>query len=68
MKGLPINQTDPLRMQIACLCTHGGLTGVPQVSIPGATIDGLPVGMSIIGRWGTDAQLTALALAMENSA
>ena len=67
-KGLPISQTDPLRMQIACLCSHGGLTGVPQVSIPGATMDGLPVGISIVGRWGTDAQLVALALAMENAA
>jgi amidase len=68
MKGLPISQTDPLRLQIACLCSHGGLTGVPQVSIPGATMDGLPVGISIIGRRGTDAQLVALAQAMENLA
>ncbi len=67
-KGLPISRTDPLRMQIACLCSHGGLTGVPQVSIPGATLDGLPVGLSIIGRWGMDAQLAALAKAMEKTA
>ena len=65
MKGLPISQTDPLRLQIACLCSHGGLTGVPQISIPGADLDGLPVGLSIIGRWGMDAQLVALAKAME---
>jgi amidase len=65
LKGLPISQTDPLRLQIACLCSHGGLTGVPQVSIPGAKIDGLPIGLSIIGRWGMDAQLVALANAME---
>ncbi len=64
-KGLPISQTDPLRLQIACLCSHGGLTGVPQVSIPGATLDGLPLGLSIIGRWGMDGQLVALAKAME---
>ena len=67
LRGLPISQTDPLRLQIACLCSHGGLTGVPQVSIPGAKIEGLPIGMSIIGRWGTDAQLVALAKAMEES-
>jgi len=66
-RGLPISQTDPLRLQIACLCSHGGLTGVPQVSIPGATIDGLPIGLSIIGRWGMDAQLVALAKAMEDN-
>jgi hypothetical protein len=32
---------------LLCLCAHGGLTGVPQVSIPGAEADGLPVGLSI---------------------
>ena len=67
LKGLPISQTDPLRLQIACLCSHGGLTGVPQVSIPGAKIDGLPIGLSIIGRWDMDGQLVALAKAMEDA-
>ena len=67
LKGLPISQTDPLRLQIACLCSHGGLTGVPQVSIPGAKIDGLPIGLSIIGRWDMDGQLVALAKAMEEA-
>ncbi|MBT5193945.1 MAG: amidase [Rhodospirillaceae bacterium] len=67
-KGLASSQTDPLRMRISCLCSHGGLTGVPQVSLPGCTLDGLPVGLSIIGRWGTDAQLVALANAMEEAA
>lgn len=68
LKGLPISQTDPLRMQIACLCSHGGLTGVPQVSLPGATLGGLPIGLSIVGRWGMDGQLVALAKAMEDAA
>ena len=68
LKGLPISETDPLRMRIAILCSHGGLTGVPQVSLPGATLGGLPIGLSIIGRWGMDAQLVALAKAMEETA
>jgi len=67
LKGLAISETDALRMQITCLCSHGGLTGVPQVSIPGATLDGLPIGLSIIGRWGSDGQLVALAKALEES-
>jgi len=33
------------------------LTGVPQISIPGATVDGLPVGLSIVGGPGSDAIL-----------
>ena len=67
LKGLPISETDALRMQISCLCSHGGLTGVPQISLPGATLDGLPIGLSIIGRWGMDAQLVAVAKAMEDA-
>ena len=66
-KNLPITKTDPLRLQIACLCSHGGLTGVPQVSVPGATLNGLPIGLSIVGHWGADTQLIALAKAMEGS-
>jgi len=43
---------DPLRERIACLTSQGGLTGVPQVNLPGATVDGAPVGLSIIARAG----------------
>jgi amidase len=67
LKGLPISQTDALRMQISTLCSHGGLTGVPQVSLPGATLEGLPIGLSIIGGRGSDAQLVALARALEEA-
>ena len=38
---------------------------MPQVSIPGATVNGLPVGLSIVGAHGTDAMLVAAAIAME---
>ena len=34
---------------------------MPQVSIPGATVDGLPVGLSIVGGRGSDATLIAVA-------
>jgi amidase len=64
-KGLSLPVLGPLRDRITCLCAQGGLTGVPQVSIPGATVDGLPIGLSIIGGRGTDAVLVAVALAME---
>ncbi len=47
-RGLPLAEQNPLRERILCLCAHGGLTGVPQVSIPGATIDGAPIGLSIL--------------------
>ena len=50
--------------RILCLCAHGGLTGVPQVNIPGAEVGGLPVGLSIVGGPGTDATLVAVAAAI----
>jgi amidase len=55
---------DPLRDRITALCAHGGLTGHPQVSVPGATVGGLPVGLSIVGTRGSDATLVAVARAM----
>jgi amidase len=42
------------------------LAGHPQVNLPGATVDGLPVGLSIIGPRGSDATLIAVAQAFEN--
>ncbi len=65
MKGLSLPVLGPLRDRITCLCAHGGLTGVPQVSLPGTTVDGLPIGLSIIGGRGTDATLVAVARAIE---
>ena len=66
--GLPLSVLDPLRDRITCLCAQGGLAGHPQVSLPGATVDGLPVGLSIIGPRGSDASLVAVARALEKSA
>jgi amidase len=63
--GLPLHQLDPLRERISCLTSHGGLTGVPQVNLPGATVDGAPVGLSIIGARGSDLDLLRVAVAFE---
>ncbi len=60
-RGLPLSQLDFLRERISCLTSHGGLTGVPQVSLPGAAVDGLPVGLSIIGPCGGDLELMQVA-------
>ncbi len=66
-KGMPLVAVDPLRARIFCLTAHGGLTGVPQVNLPGASVDGLPIGLSIVGARGSDAALVAVANAMEAS-
>jgi amidase len=67
-KGQAISALNIVRDRITCLAAHGGLTGVPQVSIPGATVNCLPVGLSIVGAHGQDAMLVAVAKAVENMA
>ena len=66
-KGMSLAAVDPLRARITCLTAHGGLTGSPQVSLPGASVDGLPAGLSIVGGRGSDVSLVAVAKAMEAS-
>jgi len=65
LKGLPISEQIPVRERILALCGHGGLAGFPQVNIPGATVDGAPVGLSILAGRNEDASLIALTKAME---
>lgn len=65
LRGRKLSELDPQRDRITCLCAQGGLAGHPQVSLPGAEVDGLPVGLSIIGPRGSDATLVAVARAME---
>jgi amidase len=60
--ALPVSSRRLAR--ISCLCSHGGVTGVPQVSIPGAAVNGLPIGLSIVGGRGSDATLVAVARAL----
>ncbi len=69
LAGQPLSVLDPLRDRITCLCAQGGLAGFPQVNLPGSTtVDGLPVGLSIIGPRGSDASLVAVARALERTA
>jgi amidase len=67
LKGLPLSVLGPLRERISCLTSHGGLTGVPQINLPGATVDKAPVGLSIVGGQGTDMALLRVAVAMAES-
>ena len=45
-------------MRLLCIA---GLSGLPQISLPMATIEGLPLGLSLIGARGSDRALIALA-------
>jgi amidase len=63
----PLSVASAQRDRILGLCAHGGLAGLPQLSLPGAAVDGLPVGLSIIGGPGSDASLAAVAQALETA-
>ena len=43
---------DRIRAQAMSLLCIAGLAGLPQVSLPLATLDGLPLGFSLVGPWG----------------
>jgi amidase len=64
-RGLSLPALEPIRARILCLAAHGGLAGFPQVSVPGAAVGGLPVGLSVLGARGSDAGLVAVARALE---
>ncbi len=48
-----------------CLLSIAVLGGLPQISVPGATLDGLPVGLSLVGAPASDEQLLELVCALE---
>ena len=50
-----------LRATVINLTCIAGTLGAPQISLPLATVDGLPVGLSLLGPADSDAMLLALA-------
>lgn len=63
-RGLPVNEIEvEFRHQAMNLSCIAGLAGLPQVSLPVATHDGLPIGLSLIGPKGSDMALLELAQA-----
>jgi amidase len=49
------------RYQAICLLSIAGLGGLPEVTLPLGTCNGLPVGLSLVGARGTDHMLMKLA-------
>lgn len=66
-KGMETSELEiRFRHQALCLLCIAGLGGLPQVSLPLATIDGCPLGLSLVGPRGADLgllDLTGSALA-----
>jgi amidase len=63
LRNLPVAEVEvAYRNQAIALLCIAGLGGLPQVSLPLAEIDGLPLGLSIVGRRGSDEALLDLAV------
>lgn len=62
LRGTPADQVEvEYRNQAMRLLCIAGLCGLPQISLPMAKIDGLPLGLSLIGPRNSDRALIALA-------
>lgn len=60
-RGLPLSQRKALHQRIDALVDVAGWAGTPQINLPLAEINGLPVGLSLIGPKGSDEMLLAFA-------
>ena len=62
LKNSPTDDVEVrYRHQAMCLLCVSGLGGLPQISLPLAELDGLPLGVSIVARRGADLMLLGLA-------
>jgi len=60
------NINDPIKMYMSDVMTVGvSMAGLPALSVPAGTADGLPVGVQLIAQRKNDATLFALARSME---
>lgn len=55
---------DAVRLRTMAITCIAGLAGLPQVSLPLATPEGLPLGISLLGPAGSDRALIALVTAV----
>jgi amidase len=58
---------EVFRQRAQRLTCIAGLSGLPQINIPAATLDGAPIGLSLIGPPGRDLDLLALAVELEGA-
>jgi amidase len=52
------------RQRITTLTCIAGSCGTPQINLPLAEVDGLPVGLSLLGPRGSDEMLAGFAQAL----
>jgi amidase len=56
------------RERALAILSIAGLSGLPQISMPLATVDGIPLGLSLIGPRGADRALVEIAMQIGESA
>jgi amidase len=61
LAGEKMSARRGLRPRISALVCIASMTGGPQISLPLAEVDGLPVGLSLLGARGSDEMLVAFA-------
>jgi amidase len=59
LRGEPLSTRNTLRRRISMLTCIAGTTGMPQINLPLTEVDGLPVGLSLLGKRGSDEILIA---------
>ena len=60
LRNTPPEQLDDFRNMALQLLCIAGLSGTPQISIPGQLASGHPIGVSIVGSLGSDLALLDL--------
>ncbi len=61
LRGSPLEEVDGLRTRALPMLCIAGLARLPQVSLPLATLDGCPLGLSLIAARGNDTMLLDIA-------
>ena len=65
--GLPLSRHNETGLRIACLTAAAGLSGLPQLSVPGGRAQGRPVGLSLIGPPGSELALAGVVHALAHA-
>ncbi len=66
-RNQPLSGKRGTQARILRLTCMGGATGRPQLTLPLAEVDGLPVGLSLMGNHGDDEALIGFALQIERA-
>ena len=65
LRGLPASAKKEVQSRLSRLTCIAGTTGRPQLSLPLGEVNGMPVGISLMGSRGSDEQLIGFARRIE---